>query len=104
MAYELTWSEEALEDVDSIATYIEKDSLIYAKTVVSKFFEITDALLDFPKLGRVVPELNQENIRELFAYSYRLIYKFDDISIVVVAIIHGKMLLNESMLDTRLKV
>jgi len=39
MAFKLEWSEEALEDIESIATYIEKDSPIYAKSVVSKFFE-----------------------------------------------------------------
>lgn len=39
MAFKLEWSEEALEDVESIATYIEKDSPTYAKAVVSKFFE-----------------------------------------------------------------
>ena len=31
MAFTLEWSEEALEDIESIATYIEKDSPIYAK-------------------------------------------------------------------------
>ena len=38
MALQLVWSEEALEDIESIATYIEEDSPIYAKAVVSKFF------------------------------------------------------------------
>ena len=38
MAIKLEWSEEALEDIESIATYIEKDSPTYAKSVVSKFF------------------------------------------------------------------
>jgi len=38
MAFKLEWSEEALEDIESIATYIEKDSLTYARSVVSKFF------------------------------------------------------------------
>jgi plasmid stabilization system protein ParE len=40
MAFKLKWSEEALEDIESIATYIEKDSPFYAKSVVSKFFEL----------------------------------------------------------------
>ena len=38
MAFTLEWSEEALEDIESIAEYIEKDSPTYAKSVVSKFF------------------------------------------------------------------
>jgi plasmid stabilization system protein ParE len=33
MAFKLEWSEEALEDIESIATYIEKDSPTYAGSV-----------------------------------------------------------------------
>ncbi len=44
MAFTLEWSEEALEDIESIATYIKKDSPTYAKSVVSKFFEKAEIL------------------------------------------------------------
>ena len=47
MAFKLEWSEEALEDIKSIAIYIEKDSLTYAKSVVSKFFEKAEILQEF---------------------------------------------------------
>ena len=77
MALKLEWSEEALEDIESIATYIEKDSPAYAKSVVSKFFEKAEVLKDFSELSRKVPELNDVHIREIFVYSYRLIYKLD---------------------------
>ena len=93
MAYKLTWSEEALEDIDSIAAYIEKDSPVYAKAVVSKLFEKVEILTNFPELGRVVPEINNENIRELFIYSYRLVYKTTSDAIMIIAVIHGKRLL-----------
>ena len=93
MARELVYSHEALEDMESIADFIKKDSPIYAKAVVSKFFEKADILLEFPKLGRVVPELKREDIRELFVYSYRLIYRLEGELITVVSIVHGKRLL-----------
>ena len=44
MAIKIEWSEEALEDIESIATYIEKDSPFYAKSVVSRFFEKAEML------------------------------------------------------------
>jgi len=47
MAFKLEWSEEALEDIESIATYIEKDSPIYARSVVSKIFEKAEILQEF---------------------------------------------------------
>jgi len=93
VAYELKWSEEALEDIDSIATYIEKDSSIYAKSVVTKIFEKVEILSDFSQMGRIVPELNNDNIRELFIYSYRLIYSINDDAILIIAVIHGKRLI-----------
>jgi len=94
VAVQLEWSEEALEDIESIATYIEKDSLTYAKSVVSKFFEKAEILKDFSELGRKVPELNDVNIREIFVYSYRLIYKLDENTVLFVAVVHGKRLLD----------
>ena len=93
MAFRLVWSEAAVEDIESIATYIEKDSPIYAKAVVSKFFEKADALKEFARMGRIVPELNDPDIREIFVYSYRLIYQIEDDTIVFVAVVHGKRLL-----------
>ena len=93
MALTLEWSEEALEDIESIATYIEKDSPTYAKSVVSKFFEKAEILQEFSELGRIVPEFNDITIREIFVYSYRLIYKLSKEKILLVAIVHGKRLL-----------
>ena len=85
--------QEALEDIDSIATYIEKDSSVYAKAVVSKIFEKAEILQEFPEIGRIVPELNDTTIREVFVYSYRLIYKIKKQSIIFIAVVHGKRLL-----------
>ena len=34
-----------------------------------------DILDELPRIGRVVPELNNENIRELSLYSYRILYE-----------------------------
>ncbi len=93
MAFTLKWSEEALEDIESIATYIKKDSPIYAKSVVSKFFEKAEMLQEFSELGRKVPEFNDPLIREIFVYSYRLIYKVNAQEILFVAVVHGKKLL-----------
>ena len=93
MALEIIWSENALNDIEAIASYIEKDSLHYAKAVVSTFFEKTDILIDFPLLGRVVPEYNETNTRELFIYSYRLIYKVNSSHISILTLIHGKRLI-----------
>jgi len=47
-------------------------------------------LFEFPEIGRVVPEIGDANIRELFVYSYRLIYEIVPDDIKIIALIHGK--------------
>lgn len=91
----VVWSPEALEDVEAIADYIARDSAFYAGAVVEKMLAAAAALDQFPESGRVVPELNQPEIRERFVYSYRLIYRIEGARILVTAVIHGKRLLDD---------
>lgn len=92
MARALAWSPEAIEDIESIASYIERDSPWYAKAVVSKIVEMAEIIPGFPELGRVVPELGQPAIRERFVYSYRIIYVLEADRVLVAAVIHGRRL------------
>ena len=89
----LAWSPEAVEDLESIAAYIQKDSEFYARAVVSRILDAAKVIADFPHAGRMVPELNDETIRERFVYSYRLVYKVEEQRVLIVAVIHGKRLL-----------
>jgi len=70
MALAVVWSPEAIEDLESIGVYIERDSPYYARAVVGKIIELGRALPQFPKAGRTVPELGDAAIRERFVYSY----------------------------------
>ena len=90
MAYRIIWSPEAIEDLESIGEYIERDSFHYAKTVISKIITSTDNLGNFPEIGRMVPEIAKKFIREIFLYSYRIIYLIDNNVIKILGIIHGK--------------
>lgn len=87
------WSPEATDDLESIAEYIARDSEFYARAVVSKMLAVSRKIPEHPLLGRVVPEIGDEGIRERFVYSYRLVYRIQGDSITVVAVIHGKRLL-----------
>lgn len=93
MAHRVDWSPSALTDVEEIALYIERDSPLYAQAVVTKIVRATATLADFPCVGRIVPELNQADFRELFVYSYRVIYQVRAETVLIVAVIHGKRLL-----------
>jgi plasmid stabilization system protein ParE len=93
MARSLVWSPEAVEDIESIASYIERDSAWYAKAVASKIVETAETIPEFPELGRIVPEIANPIIRERFVYSYRIIYRLEPERVLVAAVIHGSRLL-----------
>jgi plasmid stabilization system protein ParE len=97
MAHLVVWSHRAAEDLDSIAAYIAQDSEAYAASVVRTILHKCRVLSEFPLLGRAVPEFEEDTIREIFAYSYRVIYRVDQDEIVVAAIIHGKRQLDISL-------
>jgi toxin ParE1/3/4 len=50
----------------------------------------TRRLSTFPMSGRVVPEFGDDNIREVFAYSYRIIYRVEGETVTIAAVVHGK--------------
>jgi len=93
MAYRVRWSPRAADDLAVIAEYISLDSPAYAKSVVKTIVEITRTFSRFPLAGRIVPEFNNENIREWFAYSYRIIYRIDQNVVTIAAIVHGRRML-----------
>ncbi|HVG33497.1 MAG TPA: type II toxin-antitoxin system RelE/ParE family toxin [Pyrinomonadaceae bacterium] len=69
------------------------DSTSYAAAVVKKIVDTTRSLSRFPFTGRIVPEFGEENIREKLVYSYRIIYRIQNETITIAAVIHGKRLL-----------
>ena len=74
---------------------------MYATSVIRKIIQKTRILADFPRIGRIVQEFDDESIREIFAYSYRIIYKVSSEKIVIAAVIHGKRLLYLTFGDRR---
>jgi toxin ParE1/3/4 len=90
MDYQVNWSPEAVEDIEEIAHYIEKDSPSYAQAIIEQIITASRQLNQLPLRGRVVPELEDEAYRELFIYSYRLIYRIKENQTLIVAVIHGK--------------
>lgn len=66
----IIWAERAIDDLTNIATDFLKNMHFL---IVSKLFNKVDILKKMPKIGRKVPEKNEENIRELIEGNYRII-------------------------------
>jgi toxin ParE1/3/4 len=93
MAYRIVWSRRAVQDLDTLTAYIAADSPAYAGVVLKNIVNQTRILARFPRAGRKVPEFDDEKVRELVVYSYRIIYRLQDDEALIVAVIHGKRIL-----------
>jgi addiction module RelE/StbE family toxin len=71
----INWTRFALQDLNEIAEFISKDSVRYAQLTVKYLFESPSLLKIHPKAGRIVPEFNEPNLRELIRGSYRIVYR-----------------------------
>jgi len=74
------------------------DSQLYAKKMVSSINKKTQILNSFPNMGKMVPEIMDEAIRELIIAPYRVIYTVAENTkdVEVLSVIHGKRNFNEA--------
>jgi addiction module RelE/StbE family toxin len=75
MAFKIIWSEQARDDLQAIVLFIAQDNPPVAESFGCLLMSKVDVLAQFPLIGRVVPEENDETVRELIFRSYRIIYK-----------------------------
>jgi plasmid stabilization system protein ParE len=61
----IIWSEQAKKDLNEIFAYISRDSPHYANLLANQMHEVVSYLIDFPNLGRKVPEFKNPSIREI---------------------------------------
>jgi len=89
----LIWSPKAISCLENIHKFISKDSVYYASHFVDRIVQIIENIPCFPRSGRMVPEYNDDNIREKIFRKYRIVYRLKESSIEIVAIVHGTRLL-----------
>ena len=89
MAFRVRWTQSAWQEVQEAATYIGRDSPRYAAALVDEVRSAARSLRTFPSRGRVLPEVGDEAVRELFIKSYRLSYELRGNDVVILAVIHG---------------
>jgi toxin ParE1/3/4 len=78
VARRVAWTETAWRDLERIGDYIAEDSPGYAAAFLRRVRDRARSLDELAERGRVVPELDEPEVRELFVGSYRLIYEITD--------------------------
>jgi addiction module RelE/StbE family toxin len=93
------WSPLAIDRASEIAEYISLDNPTAAKQWIDNIFENVLILQTNPKMGRKVPEINRNEIREIIFGNYRIIYRIETFNISILTIRHTKQILpvNEIM-------
>ncbi|WP_373229503.1 type II toxin-antitoxin system RelE/ParE family toxin [Cohnella sp.] len=85
----IIWTVTAYKDLQNIVEYISQDSMYYALAFYDDVMDKAQTLNDFPHRGRVVPEMDDPEMREIFIHRYRLIYQIHNDRIIIKTIIHG---------------
>lgn len=75
---EVIWTIKAVEQVEKIGSFIEKDSPFQARRVVQLIIKETRRLREHLRLGKMIPEVEEDRYRELRVFSYRILYKILD--------------------------
>ena len=91
----IIWSPDAAADLEEICDYISKDSEYYARVFAQGVITAIERLITFPESGRVVPEYNQKDIREIIFQNHRIVYRIKSDAVEIVAIVHGARLMRD---------
>ena len=86
---QIRWSITAADDVEQIEVYVARDSVAYAVRLTNGIMDAVEKLAEFPNLGRLVPEFQREDLRELVHRAYRIVYLYADDVVTVVRVVHG---------------
>jgi len=83
------WKPQAIKDLEAIEEYYLKTAPSYGEIFVDNVLAATWQLEEFPESGRMVPEIGDPTIREIFYRSYRIIYLFEgDGPVEIFTIVH----------------
>lgn len=89
----IVWSPLAMDRTTEIAEYIARDSPSAAAKWVETLFSKVELLAAAPESGRIVPEVNRVEIRELISGNYRIIYRVEQNRISILTVRHGRQIL-----------
>ncbi len=99
----IMWSPLSLQRIREIADYIASDSIIAANKWIDSIFDKVELLKSNPDIGRVVPEIEITDIRELLHGNYRIIYVHTPQRIAILTIRHFKQILPTNEIIRRIK-
>ena len=89
----IIWSPLAIERVSEIGQYIAQDNPTAAESWIEAIFDKVGQLEFMPEVGRIVPEIHQNDFRELLYGNYRIIYRVGGEQVSILTVRHGRQIL-----------
>jgi plasmid stabilization system protein ParE len=86
----VAWTESAADEFDAAAAYRAQASVVYASALAAEFRAASRSLRQMAERGRVVPELGDSAIREIFVKGYRMVYKVSAGRVWILALVSGR--------------
>jgi toxin ParE1/3/4 len=96
------WTRTARRDLDAIVAYIAADSIDNALAVLDRLQERADSLPTAGERGRLVAELRSIDVhhyRELIERPWRIVYRIEPDSVMVLAVLDGRRDLESLLLE-----
>ena len=87
----VVWTFNALDRLEAIADYIEKDSPSYVPAFLARVFDLADSAGQFPRMGRRVPEFRDDTLREIIFQNYRIVYRIVAQDVRILTVRHSAM-------------
>lgn len=97
MAYRVGWTESAWQELEAAAQYIARDSSYFAFALIHEARLAAQSLQESPNRGRIVPDLGDASVREIFVKQYRLIYEVGLDRVIILSFLHGARQFPESI-------
>lgn len=88
----IRWSHQALRDLQELGRYLSSKNPTAARHLLTRLRERVAALVEFPMMGRIVPELMREELREILEKNYRIVYLVSDEFIDIVTVFEAHRL------------
>ena len=90
------WMPPALRQIEAIWLFIARESESRADQVTDRLWSAAQGLSDFPESGRIVPEFERQDLREILVLPYRVIYRLDRDYVEIIAVYHAAQQIEES--------
>ena len=101
--YKVKWTKTSKNDLERIIGYIaERDSVSTASKIYKKIKDCAGNIENYPKKGKIVPELSKHNIISYFEHiilPWRIVYRIENEIVYILAVIDGRRNIEDILMD-----